>query len=436
VSEIYCRREYLDFALSPASLFLKELLAMRLLRPAFRFALIVATAVLTACPGVAASSATLSADWVGTWGAAIQTAPNTEKAFAQDTTLRQIVHVSVGGTILRVVMSNELGTTPLRVGGASVAIPGADGSIEPASAIALGFSGHPSVTIPAGGVAVSDPFPFHLTSLSNLAITMFVPAQAIPRVTRHDLALQTNYVASGNQLNAASLQGAAKSGTWQFLKDVEVQTPKGAAIVALGDSITDGWRSTSGTNRRWPDVLAERLQADSATRTLGVLNEGISGNRILQEGWGPSVFERFDRDVLAPAGVKYLILMEGINDIGRGAVPSSPQDAVTAETLITGFSQLARQAHTHGLKIFGATLTPYVGAGYASPAGEAMRQALNNWIRTTRELDGFIDFDKATRSPKNPAVFGTANDSDDHLHPNDTGYKVMGDAIDLKLFSK
>lgn len=409
---------------------------MRLPLAVFCFTLLATTAVATVGPARAAVPESAQAHWAGTWGAAAQAATNTEKAFSQDTTLRQIVHVSMGGTMMRVVISNELGTSPLRVGGVNVALPRSSGSIEPASAVALGFSGHSTVTVPAGGVAVSDPVPFHLAALSDLAITLFLPGQAIPTVTRHDLALETNYIAPGDQLSAASLEGAAKNGTWQFLKDVEVQTQKGAAIVALGDSITDGWRSTSGTNRRWPDVLAQRLQADSAMRSLGVLNEGISGNRILQDGWGPSAFARFNRDVLAPAGVKYLILMEGINDIGRGAVPTNPQDAVTAEGLITGFSQLARQAHTHGLKVFGATLTPYVGAGYASPAGEAMRQALNNWIRTTHDLDGFIDFDKATRSTTDPAVLAPANDSDDHLHPGDSGYKAMGDAIDLRLFSR
>jgi lysophospholipase L1-like esterase len=163
---------------------------------------------------------------------------------------------------------------------------------------------------------------------------------------------------------------------------------------------------------------------------------GISGNRILHDGWGPNALARFNHDVLAPAGVKYLILLEGINDIGEAYDPTTPRDHVTADDVITGLSQLARRAHTHGIKVFGATITPYVGADYASPAGEAVRQTVNQWIRSTPELDGFIDFDKATRDPSRPTVFAPANDSDDHLHPNDTGYKAMGDAIDLKLFHK
>lgn len=163
---------------------------------------------------------------------------------------------------------------------------------------------------------------------------------------------------------------------------------------------------------------------------------GIGGNRVLHDNFGPNALSRFDRDVLAPAGVKYLVILESINDIGVAYSPTNPHDVITADDLITGISQLATRAHTHGIKVYGATLTPYVGAGYASPAGEAIRQAVNQWIRTTNQLDGFIDFDKATRDPANPAVFAPANDSGDHLHPGDAGYKAMGDSIDLKLFHK
>jgi lysophospholipase L1-like esterase len=208
-----------------------------------------------------------------------------------------------------------------------------------------------------------------------------------------------------------------------------------AAIVAFGDSITDGARGTPNTNMRWPDELARRLQADKKFSGLGVLNEGIGGNRVLHDGTGPSALARFDRDVLAQAGVKYLIVMESINDIGVGTRLNNPYDTVSADDLIAGLQQLVERAHIHGIKVFGATLTPYVGAGYQSPAGETIRTAVNDWIRSSKSLDGVIDFDMTTRDPNDPSKFSPAMDSGDHLHPGDAGYKAMGEAIDLKLFT-
>jgi len=211
---------------------------------------------------------------------------------------------------------------------------------------------------------------------------------------------------------------------------------KSGAIVAFGDSITDGSRSTKDTNQRWPDMLARRLQANKKTRGLGVLNEGIGGNRILQDVTGPSALARFDRDVLAQAGVKYVVILESINDIGHAQDPVKPYDVVSADDLIAGLTQLATRAHAHGIKVYGATLTPYVGAKYSSPAGEQMRQAINQWIRTTNVFDGFVDFDKATREAAKPEVFPGTADGGDHLHPSDAGMKAMGDAFDLDLFTK
>jgi lysophospholipase L1-like esterase len=391
---------------------------------------LVAATLAFALPSFAAAPA----HCVGTWTASPVAEANSHDDFAQDTTLRQIVHVSLGGTHVRVVLTNELGTESLSIGGATVALPAPGGAIQPATAATLTFSGHPTVVIPPGAVEVSDPVDLAVPALSNLAITLFIPGQTVTTLTRHGLALQTSYRAAGNQLTATTFTDAHPITTWSFLKDVEVEAPRGGTIVAFGDSITDGWRSTSGANTTWPDILADRLQADSSTRNLGVLNDGIGGNRILHDNFGPNALARFDRDVLAQAGVKYIILLEGINDIGHAADPVKPYDVVSAADLIAGLSQLATRAHTHGIKVFGATLTPYVGAKYESPEGEVMRQAVNQWIRTTPELDGVIDFDKATRDPANPAVFAPADDSGDHLHPNDTGYKAMGDAIDLKLF--
>ena len=385
--------------------------------------------------------------WVGTWAAAPVAAPNTAADFIQDRTLREIVHVSIGGPALRIVLSNEFGTGPLTIGAAQVAPSTGNGSGHPGSGIPVTFSGHPGIVIPAGALAVSDPVAFKLPALSDLAVSLFIPAQTLDTLTRHSFADSSNYEADGNQIAASTLTQPHEVFNWLFLKGVDVEAPPAksgrhannppAAIVTLGASITDGAHSSRDANHRWPDVFAQRLQANKSTANLGVLNEGIGGNRLLHDGASPNALARFDRDVLAQAGVKYLIVADdALNDIGAAQNPRRPHDVVTAEDLIAGLSQLATRAHMHGIKIYGATLTPYVGAGYESPAGEQMRQAVNQWIRSTPELDGVIDFDKATRDSAHPGVFLPADDSGDHLHPNDAGYKAMGDAIDLNLFGK
>jgi len=227
---------------------------------------------------------------------------------------------------------------------------------------------------------------------------------------------------------------------WFFLKAVDVLAPGATgAVVAFGDSITDGTASTPDTNQRWPDLLARRLQADKATAGLGVLNVGIGGNRVLHDGAGPSALARFDTDVLAQSGVKYLIILESINDIGHAYDPKKPYDVVTADDLIAGLTQMAERAHMHGIKVFGATLTPYFGAGgtttgYESAAGDQVRQAVNAFIRTSKVFDGVIDFEKATADPANPNQWKPVYERGDHLHPTDTGMHAMADSIDLKLF--
>jgi lysophospholipase L1-like esterase len=284
-------------------------------------------------------------------------------------------------------------------------------------------------------MVVSDPADLKLPALANLAVSLFLPAQPIQQISQHSFADQTSYTAPGNVVGAKTLESPTEIDTWPFLKGVDVRASgNSAAIVTFGDSITDGAHSTRDANARWPDILARRLQADKKTADLSVLNEGIGGNRVLHDTTGPNALARFDRDVLAQAGVKYLIIMESINDIGR-ATGVTPPDVVTAADIIVGLNQLATRAHIHGIKVIGATLTPFVGAKYQSPEGEAMRQAINQWIRTTPQLDGVVDFDKATQDPANPTVFLPADDSGDHLHPGDAGYKAMGDSIDLKLFT-
>ncbi|HEY6375266.1 MAG TPA: SGNH/GDSL hydrolase family protein [Edaphobacter sp.] len=376
--------------------------------------------------------------WVGTWATSPVALPNPDDKFgAADTTYREIVHVSLGGSRVRIILSNEFGLDPLTIDAAHVALRATGSDIDLPSASALTFSGHPSITIPPGALAVSDPINFKLPAFADLAVSLFVPAQPMHQVTHHGFADQTSYTAPGNVVSSKSLDSPTEITSWPFLKGIDVMADdKSGSIVAFGDSITDGALSTRNANSRWPDLLARRLQANKKTANLGVLNEGIGGNRILHDVTGPSALARFDRDVLAQSGVKYLIILESINDIGHAQDPVKPYDVVTAEELIAGLSQLATRAHTHGIKVYGATLTPYVGAKYASPAGEAMRQAANQWIRTTNQLDGFIDFDKATQDPANPTVFSPTADSGDHLHPKDAGYKSMADSIDLNLFIK
>jgi lysophospholipase L1-like esterase len=374
--------------------------------------------------------------WVGTWGASPLAMLNPDgKIIAPDTSLREIVRISLGGPQVRVIFSNELGLDPLTIGAVNIAL--STGSSEIGAATALTFGGSSSVTIPAGALMFSDPIALKLPAFADVAISLYLPEQPMRVVSLHQLALQTSYAATGNVIAQPKLEAAREIYTWPFVKGIDVKLgADAAAIVTIGDSITDGAKSTRDSNARWPDILARRLQQNKKTANLAVLNEGISGNRVLHDQAGPNALARFDRDVLSQAGVKYLIFLESINDIGHATTPLKRDDIVTSDELIAALGQMAERAHTHGIKVIGATLTPYQGAGYSSPEGEAMRQAINHWIRTTRQLDGVIDFEKATQDPANPSAFSTAADSGDHLHPADGGYKIMGDAIDLKLFEK
>jgi len=388
---------------------------------------------LTATAAVASNS---NAHWVGTWSSSPVSASNSNSHFSDDTTLREIVHVSIGGSSVRIVLSNAFGATNLKIGGANVALAGSGSTLKGAAAPAL-FHGQAAVEIPAGAEVVSDSIALDLPPLSDLAVTVFVPGQTVATITQHSFADDTNYSLAGNQLTSSDFAGATILRSWPFLKAVEVQAPAdAAAIVAFGDSITDGAHSTPDKNMRWPDVLARRLQADKKTAHLGVLNEGIGGNRLLHDVTGPNALARFDRDVLDQSGVKYLIILEGINDIGHAYDPEKPYDVITAEQLEMALSQMIDRAHAHGIKVFGATLTPYVGAKYASPEGEKVREAENDFILHSGKFDGVIDFAKASSDSTDATRFATSAGSADNLHPGDSGYQAMGDAIDLKLFKK
>ncbi len=366
-------------------------------------------------------------------GAAPNAGPPPVRSF-NNQTLRLIVRPTLGGERLRITLSNAFGTAPLVVGAAQVALRAKDAAVEMKTARTLKFSGSAATTIPPGAVIISDPVDLTFATGSDLAVDLYVPGDTTASgspVTMHTGAFQTSYVSgSGNFVGAEAFPVATTTASWFLLARVEVVAPPTTGvIVAFGDSITDGTRSTPNTNNRWPDLLAKRI-AQGGGPKLAVVNAGISGNRVLVDGAGPSALARFDRDVIAQPGVTHVIVLEGINDIGQGRANPLPSVA----DLIAGHRQLIMRAHARGLKIYGATLTPYEGAAYSTPEGEAKRAALNEWIRTSREYDAVIDFDKATRDPQQPTKFLAAYNSGDNLHPSDAGYQAMADAIDLSLF--
>ena len=349
-------------------------------------------------------------------------------------TIRQIVRVSLGGSRVRIVLSNAFGTAPVQIGAAHVGLREKDSAVVASSTRPLTFGGNSSGTILAGATLVSDPVDLAVPPVSDLVVDLFLPGDlgvGPSPVTTHNGASQTNYLSEpGNHSGAATLPVARTTNAWFLIARVEVVVPTtSATVVAFGDSITDGAASTSDTNSRWPDVLARRLAARKGN-SVAVVNAGISGNRVLGDGAGVSALARFDRDVLMQTGVTHVIILEGINDIGIARANPSP----SAADLIAGHTQLIERARARGLRVYGATLTPFEGAPYYTPEGEAKRQALNEWIRTSKAYDGVIDFDKATRDPADPKKFLAAYDSCDHLHPSDAGYKAMAEAIDLALF--
>jgi lysophospholipase L1-like esterase len=351
--------------------------------------------------------------------------------------LREIVHISNGGAQVRLRFTNEFGIDPLTISNAHVALRGGGSDIKTGTDHAVTFGGAASIRIAPGGVIYSDPVDFNVAPLSDVAVSFFVPSQNMRAETAHLFADQENFIADGDQTSAVSLTQPKTTTSWYFFDGIDVPAVDGArAVVTLGDSITDGAASTPNANRRWPNVLAERLKQEHGLENVAVLDEGIGGNRVLNEQSGPSALSRFDRDVLGQNGVKYLMILEGINDIGRLANSRmmGPEDEITAQNLEHALTQLADRAHEHGIKVFAATLTPYGGAGYYSERGEQAREDYNNWIRTSGLFDGVVDFDKITTDPQNPNHFNPAYDSGDHLHPADAGYKAMGEGIDLKLF--
>lgn len=381
--------------------------------------------------------------WIATWAPSMSAAPPRRPADTVDRTptvvnrtIREIVHVSVGGARMRIHLSNLYGNRPLVLGSVHVAVRTSGDTIDRATDRPVTFNGRSSIVIRTGANLVSDAVALAIPNFADIAISLFI-ADSARLTTSHALAQQTNYVSPpGDQTGAVSFAPDTTLRNWPFVAGVDVVNPAvTGVIVAFGNSITDGVGAARDSNFRWPDVLARRLLA-SKEPLKAVVNAGISGNRVLALGAGESALARFDRDVLMQPGVTHVIVLEGINDINGGTNPANPRDEITADELIAGHQQLIDRAHERGLVILGATLTPEGGLRGYNAEREAKRAALNSWIRTSGAYDGVIDFDKVTRDPADTTRFLPAYDSGDHLHPNSAGYKAMAEAIDVALFRK
>lgn len=403
------------------------------------------TLLVTGMSGLLAQTVPAAPAWVASWGAAQQT-PEPANALAaddlRDATVRQIFHLSVGGTTLRVHLSNAFGTAPLHFTSVHIARPLSPASpvIDEASDRQLTFAGRADVTIPPGAEFISDPIEFPVKPLADLAVTFHLDSPPAGE-TGHPGSRATSYDVHGNFVAEARLTDPKQVDHWYQISEIDVQSVPGAATVAvLGDSITDGHGATTNGNDRWTDDLARRLQASSTTRNIGVANEGIGGNHLLTDGLGPNALARFDRDVLAPAGVRYLILFEGVNDLGglaRNGEVSPAEHADLVQRILAAYSQMIERAHAHGIRVYGATITPYFGSTYYHPdlLSEADRQEVNAWIRTARHFDAVIDFDSLLRDPQHPDKLLPRYDSGDHLHPSPAGYKAMAEGVPLALFA-
>jgi lysophospholipase L1-like esterase len=384
--------------------------------------------------------------WVGSWAASQQLAEpqnSLPPELLNDATLRQIVHLSVGGTALRVHLSNAFGHLPLHLSSVHVAHPlsPASAAIDPVSDKPATFSGQLDVIIPAGAEFVSDPVEMPAAPLSDIAVSIHFDLPPAGQ-TGHPGSRATSYLVHGDAVSAADLPGAMKFDHWYQLAAIDVAASSGtqpASIVALGDSITDGHGATTNGNDRWPDVLAQRLQADPQSRNIGVLNQGIGGNHLLTDGIGPNALARFDRDVLGQTGVRWLIVLEGVNDIGgftRLNDPPAAEHKQFVQQVLASYEQIIARSHAAHIKVIGATILPYTDSGYYHPpaSNEADRQTINAWIRMPGHFDAVIDFDKSTADRHRPDHLAPAYDSGDHLHPSPAGYHAMGELIPLSLF--
>lgn len=428
-----------------------RLAARTMPRPPAALAALAVAACLGLQPGAAAAQeATAGADpgnWIDTWSASPQPdwgpdffAPVGIPRSLRDQTIRQIARVSQGGDRIRVEFSNEYGDHPLVIGEAQVALAGEDGAIQPGTGRVLTFGGEQDIVVPPGAPVWSDPVDLPVEDLGSVAVSLYLP-EVSPTTTWHNDARQTAYIGAGNVAGEESFEPTLTLPNRIWLSGIAVDAPPEArAIVLFGDSITDGDGSTLDANNRYPDQLAERLVEAGAE--VAVLNEGISGARVLTDRMGDNALARFDRDVLSHPGADTVVVMMGINDIGwpDSVLVPEGERAPTAEEIIQGYRQLIDRAHAHDMTILGATLTPFNNAfeggvleGYYNEEKEAKRQAVNDWIRTSGAFDGVVDFDAALEDPENPGRMRPEFDKGDNLHPNDAGYQAMADAIDLGL---
>ncbi|HWA74075.1 MAG TPA: SGNH/GDSL hydrolase family protein [Polyangiaceae bacterium] len=369
--------------------------------------------------------------WVGSWACGPQlTEPGNlpPAPGLSGNTLRQSIFPTLAGKRARLHLSNEAGESPVTFEGVRLASSAGGSAIEAGTDRPVRFGGSASLTIPAGEARVSDPLDFEVAALSPLVVSIQFGA-APANVTGHPGSRTTSYLQSGAALLATNLPNAAATDHWYFITglDVDAREPA-AAIVTLGDSITDGRGSTTNGNDRWPDNLARRLKANAKTRELAVLNQGIGGNAVLAGGLGPTAIARFQRDVLAQRGARWVIVLEGVNDIGASS------DASVVDRLIAAYRGFVDAAHASGLRAYGSPILPFAGSQYDTPEHEAARQAVNAWVREAGHFDAVIDFDRVVADPAAPSRLRAAHDSGDHLHLSVAGYRAMADAIDLTLF--
>ncbi|NMB39302.1 MAG: hypothetical protein GX994_07000 [Firmicutes bacterium] len=371
--------------------------------------------------------------WVGTWAASQQLVePHNmpPSPGLTNRTLRQVVRVSIGGDQIRLKLSNQYGNSPLTINAVYLAESAGAHRIKPETGQIVKFDGNESITISSGEAVVSDPFDYNLSKLTNMAITInfgSVPSD----LTGHPGSRTTSYISPDSAVDVESMSSVTTTDHWYVITGIDILTDcNEVAVVALGDSITDGRGSITNQNNRWTDVLAKRLQDNDTTSHVAVLNHGIGGNAVLGGGLGPTAYRRFERDVLEQSGVRYLIILAGVNDIGGS------NSMVTADDLITAYQIFVNKARERNILVYGATILPFGGSGYYTPLREKIRQKVNEWIRTSGEFDAVIDFDFALRDPDEPVKLFHAYDDGDHLHPNAAGYKQMGEVIDLTLFIK
>lgn len=351
----------------------------------------------------------------------------------ENQTIRMIVHTSIGGPRVRIELSNAFGKDVVSITSAHLAVRTSGSSIESQTDRSITFSGAHNVELRPGVVLMSDPVDLKVAPMSDLAISLFV-AKAQGTATNHTVGLHTSYIVSGDMTSSASLADGTTTTTYAWLSSIDVEAPtSGYAIDCFGDSITDGFATTINKDQAWPALLARRIHEQAGSPEIGVINEGISGNQVLRDGAGVSALARFDRDALALPGVRWVILLEGINDINLHGQMTGP-GALVASDLIAGYRQLIARAHMQHVKVAGATLTPEAGVWLSGPVGEATRQAVNQWIRTSGEFDGVVDFDAATRDPGDQTHVKAEYDSGDHIHPNDAGNAAMANAVPLKYF--